>query len=406
MKKSISKAAVTTLAALAAVAVAATPAQAAKKPKKVTVNTVNAAAVAVKGKIKLKVATTPKKADKKVTYKVANKKVATVNAKGQLTGKKAGKTVVTVVSKKNKKAKAKVNVTVVAKKNALKKLKVAKKTVAATQSTVATVKVKFNGKKAAAVKAGKIKANNKKLVTVAKKKIAAVKAVKLNAKKGIVNIKLNAKTVGKTKVTYTSLFGKSVKATVNVTAPVTSGAILPTKAKVATTGTAVADLYAKATFPATASVTVSGAAAGKNKLVINKNAVNVLTSSVASAASIYNKFVNATDKTVAVVGNVTIKFGANAKTGSETKDVTISGAGTALDGTYTVAGTKINDNLFTFKFTGATKPGYFGNADTIYLEKAKVDGKDAIIVSAKNGTVFTFTADSVGFTSGSEVFKA
>ncbi len=405
MKKSITKAAVATLSVLAAAAVAATPAQAAKKPKKVIVNTVNAAAVAVKGKIKLKVATKPAKANKKVTYKVANKKIAQINKKGVLKGKKAGKTVVTVVSAKNKKAKAKVNVTVVAKKKALKKLKVANKNVVATEQAVASVKVKFNSKKAAAVKAGKIKANNKKLVKVANKKIASVKAVKLNAKKGVVNIQLNANTVGKTKVTYTSLFGKSVKANVEVKTAST-GAIVPAKKNVATTGTAVADLYTASTMPATASVTVSGAAAGKDKLIINKKAVSLLTASVASSASIYNKFVNANNKTTAIVGNVTIKFGANAKTGSETKDVTITGAGTAVDGTYTVAGTKINENLYTFKFTGANKMGYFANADTIYLEKAKVDGKDAIIVSAKNGRVFTFSADSVGFTAGSQVFAA
>ena len=62
-----------------------------------------------------------KKANKKVTYKSANKKIATVTSKGVVKAKAVGKTKITVVSKKNKKKKA--TIKVVVKKNAVKKVK-------------------------------------------------------------------------------------------------------------------------------------------------------------------------------------------------------------------------------------------------------------------------------------------
>ena len=105
MRNQITKIALTAFAAALAVAGASsTKAEAAK----LTVNNVNAAAVAVKGKVKLNVTKGIKKG---LTYKVANSKIATVNKKGVLVGKKAGKTKVTVTNKK--KAKGVVNVTVV-----------------------------------------------------------------------------------------------------------------------------------------------------------------------------------------------------------------------------------------------------------------------------------------------------
>ncbi len=72
--------------------------------------------VAAKKKVKLSTvvtATPNKKANKKVTYKSANNKIATVNAKGVVKGVKAGKTKITVVSKKNRKKKATIKVVVV-----------------------------------------------------------------------------------------------------------------------------------------------------------------------------------------------------------------------------------------------------------------------------------------------------
>ena len=87
------------------------------KVKKVTVSAPSGktAYVAKGKKVKLTatVKVTPNKsANKKVTYKSANKKIATVNSKGYIKGVKAGKTKITVVSKKNKKKKATIKVVV------------------------------------------------------------------------------------------------------------------------------------------------------------------------------------------------------------------------------------------------------------------------------------------------------
>ena len=92
--------------------------------KKVTASAPSGKKVYVaKGK-KVKITTTVKvkpnkKANKKVTYKSANKKIATVSAKGVVKGVKAGKTKITITSKKNKKKKTVLKVYV--KKAAVKK---------------------------------------------------------------------------------------------------------------------------------------------------------------------------------------------------------------------------------------------------------------------------------------------
>lgn len=90
------------------------------KVKKVTVksNYGKMVHVAVGKKVKLTttVKVTPNKAaNKKVTYKSSNKKIATVTAAGYVKGKKTGTCKVTVTSKKNKKKKAKITVKVVKK---------------------------------------------------------------------------------------------------------------------------------------------------------------------------------------------------------------------------------------------------------------------------------------------------
>ncbi len=86
--------------------------QAAPKTKKIVMN---------KKKVTLKVGKTfrlkvkkvnPAKASKAVTYKSNKTKIATVSKKGVIKAKKVGKAKITVVSKKNKKAKATVNVVV------------------------------------------------------------------------------------------------------------------------------------------------------------------------------------------------------------------------------------------------------------------------------------------------------
>lgn len=94
------------------------PANQVEAAKKVTVKKVTVSSslsgstktvVVAKGKkVKLKttVTVTPNKAaNKKVSYKSANKKIATVDSKGQVKGVKAGKTKITVTSKKDKKKK-------------------------------------------------------------------------------------------------------------------------------------------------------------------------------------------------------------------------------------------------------------------------------------------------------------
>ncbi len=70
------------------------------KTKKITCKSVSIK----KGKTKkLKVTISPKYSDDKVTYKVKNKKIATVSPKGVVKGITKGKTTVTIKSGKKKK---------------------------------------------------------------------------------------------------------------------------------------------------------------------------------------------------------------------------------------------------------------------------------------------------------------
>lgn len=65
---------------------------------------------------KLKISVTPENAtDKRISYSSANKNIATVDGNGKIKGIKLGKTIITVISKSNKKALAKCNVIVVPK---------------------------------------------------------------------------------------------------------------------------------------------------------------------------------------------------------------------------------------------------------------------------------------------------
>lgn len=130
MKKFVTKALAGIVALAVAVGSAAvmnpTAASAKVKVKKVKVTAPSGktAYVAKGKKVKLAatVSVTPNKsANKKVTYKSANSKIAAVNAKGVLQGKKAGKTKITVSSKKD--AKKKTTIKVVVKKAAVKNVK-------------------------------------------------------------------------------------------------------------------------------------------------------------------------------------------------------------------------------------------------------------------------------------------
>lgn len=175
MKKRITHVLVGAMALTMAFSVAAitAPESAAAKVKVKKVTAVapsGKTAYVAKGKkvtITTTVKVTPnKKANKKVTYKSANKKIATVSSKGVIKGVKAGKTKITIISKKNKKKKT--TMKVVVKKAAVKKVKLnatsfnlspgAKKTLKATVSPTKNVSKKIvwtsSNKKVATVTSG------------------------------------------------------------------------------------------------------------------------------------------------------------------------------------------------------------------------------------------------------------
>lgn len=124
-----------------------------------------------KAVLKTTVTVTPNKAaNKKVIYKSSNTKVAIVNSKGVVTGKKVGTAKITVTSKKNSKKKATVTVKVV--KGKVKSIRLNKTSVALTigDSDKLTAKIKISkggkknvvwttsDKKVATVKNGQVKA--------------------------------------------------------------------------------------------------------------------------------------------------------------------------------------------------------------------------------------------------------
>lgn len=85
---------------------------AAKAPKKITLKA-TVKTVDIKGKTTVSVKSVkPKNASKAVTFKSSNKKIATVNKKGVVTGKKKGTVKITATSKKNKKIKQTIKIKV------------------------------------------------------------------------------------------------------------------------------------------------------------------------------------------------------------------------------------------------------------------------------------------------------
>lgn len=222
----------------------------AQAAKKVTVKSVKAVdklsgkkkITLTKGKkatIKTTVTATPNKAaNKKVTYKTSNKKVATVTKKGVITAKKAGSAKITVTSTKNKKKKATITVKVVAgkvtsvaldkkeasivegEKAALKatvktKGKKPNKTLVWTSSdnTVATVDAKGN---VTAIKAGK--ATITATATDGTKKKASCAVTVTAAKKTYTEVALTADAKADVTVTFTD----AAKAEADVKALVTA----------------------------------------------------------------------------------------------------------------------------------------------------------------------------------------
>ena len=127
-----------------------------------------------KVKISATVTVTPNKAaNKKVTYKSANKKIATVTSKGYVKGVKAGSTKVTVTSKKN--AKKKATIKVVVKKAAVKKVTLKTKTATLAVGGKTTLKATVSPTKNVSNKIA-WSTSNKKVATVTSKGV--VKGVK------------------------------------------------------------------------------------------------------------------------------------------------------------------------------------------------------------------------------------
>lgn len=94
------------------VSVGVSPVVSAAAPKSITLSkTSKTVYVGQKYKLKVK-AVTPKKADTDVKWKTSDKKIATVDKNGNITGKKKGTVTITAVSKANSKIKAKCKVTV------------------------------------------------------------------------------------------------------------------------------------------------------------------------------------------------------------------------------------------------------------------------------------------------------
>ncbi len=205
MKKQITKVLAGTLAvamvASTAVATSSTTASAKTKVTKVTVTSpAGKTAYVAKGK-KISLTTTVKvkpnkKANKKVTYKSANKKIATVSSKGVVKGVKAGTTKITVTSAKNKKKKA--TIKVVVKKAAVKKVKLSAKTVKLTIGAKKTLKATVTPTK---------NVYKKVKWSTSKKKVATVSS------KGVVT----AKAAGTATITAKAVDGSKKKATCKVT---------------------------------------------------------------------------------------------------------------------------------------------------------------------------------------------
>ena len=189
-------------AALSTAAVfTATDAQAKKiSVKKVTASAPSGKNVYVaKGK-KVKITTTVKvkpnkSTNKKVTYKSANKKIATVSAKGVVKGVKAGKTKITITSKKNKKKKTVLKVCV--KKAAVKKVSINSKNFVLSAGGTKKLTAKVSPKK---------NVYKKVVWTSSNKKTASV------TKKGVVK----GLSEGTAKITASAVDGSGEKASVTV----------------------------------------------------------------------------------------------------------------------------------------------------------------------------------------------
>lgn len=189
---------------------------------------------------------------KKLTFKTNKKSVATVNSKGKVTGKKAGKAKITVTSKYNKKKKT---ITVQVFKGRVKKVSVNKKSLALNIGGTATLKSTVKGTKGAK-KTVKWTTSNSKVATVSSKG------------------KVTAKGVGTAKIKVTAVDGTKKSATCTVT-------VKP--------------------------IEVTGVTVDKNAVSVVEGASTTVTATVAPA--------NATDKTItAAVDNANATVAVNGST--------------------------------------------------------------------------------------------
>ena len=205
MNKFVTKvlAGIMTLAVVTSSVAAADPMTASAKVKikkiKVTAPSGKPAYVAKGKKVKLTTTVTTKpnkKANKKVTYKSANKKIATVSKKGVVKGKKAGSTKITVTSKKNKKKKT--TIRVIVKKAAVKKVNLNSSNFSLSPGGSKTLKATVTPKNNTYTKVA-WSTSNKSVATV--------------SSKGVVK----AKKEGTAKITAKALDGSGKKASVTVT---------------------------------------------------------------------------------------------------------------------------------------------------------------------------------------------
>ena len=133
-----------------------------KKPTKITLKTTYKT-VDINGKVTVSVKTVkPEGASKSVSYKSSDKKIATIDSKGVVTGKKAGTVTITATSKNNSKVKATIKITV----KDIKPTKVTLNNTSVSGFMGATKKIKATVKPANSSQKVTYKSSNTKVATV------------------------------------------------------------------------------------------------------------------------------------------------------------------------------------------------------------------------------------------------
>ena len=171
-----------------------------KKPTKITLTTTSKT-VDIKGKVTVSVKSVkPAKASKAVKWKSSNKKIATVNSKGVVTGKKKGKVKITATSKSNKKVKKTITITV--KDLKAKSVKLSKKSATLAKGKSLTLKASVSPKGVYAPLTWKS---------------SNTKVAKVNSKGQVTAVAPGTATI--TAATSKKTAGKAVKASCKITVP-------------------------------------------------------------------------------------------------------------------------------------------------------------------------------------------